>query len=691
MTKDYKQASEELIITSKDNNILDVNEILDDYEYIKDAIEDEDYIIEFPFANYFEEIIIDNKVVGFLTMLVFEENNKKLLNNIYIIPEYRGNKILYNVLKKYIKEDCKFFLYHPNHKIIDILLHYNLAIQSNGNIVLTSIPIMIDITFSIQNVDDGSNIKNYITSVYDTYISAALYRSLVDDKIVVSYYSMQHDSDDVYYRADKNRRNINEEYFENIVQELEENETKYQELLIEMIEEDTDEEYIINELVNNPAALESLYKILMEEGLISPEDIRNIKRQVEFELKEGIITKDTMATRIIFLANTKDLNLSLIRQMTKKDRNACPYCGNKIEDNNESCNMCGYTLSYKYLDEYLDEIEDEKNHEDDNMDYEDDEWDNEIEYEYRLDKSLGDMDEFDLRFYNVIEEMQYDSDLADQISFTADLEEINPIKLLKRVEESGYVSKYIIREYWNETCKDLKRKDLEYILNRYDQKVSGTEEELIKRIEDNIPLEEIEFNSLPSYANYDHTIYLLTPAGHEYLEENKQYDLYDRKLYSYHFNDYMNYLAKYPDSDLYQTTIKYLKEHEKEAVKKNSDFTYVEHIRVQAEIYKEIGKKEYFQALVRLFFTELNPLKVPDNLFFTDELINEDTIKKIKELIDEEDYSLKAELKKLYNNTKYQKTIPQKVVIKNIPRLLALDDLDELEEEWKDKYFKKMF
>ena len=72
---------------------LDVESILKkDYEYIYESILNEGFILENKLGDVFKEILFENKVVGFAFYELNSQTNF-VLNEIYILPEFRGNSL----------------------------------------------------------------------------------------------------------------------------------------------------------------------------------------------------------------------------------------------------------------------------------------------------------------------------------------------------------------------------------------------------------------------------------------------------------------------------------------------------------------------------------------------------------------------------------------------------------------------
>ena len=89
-------------------NTLDVSEILDEnYDYIVESMKNEGFSIKNPTCSLFKELVFENKVVGFCTYDYSRQFMTSALNNIYVIPQFRGNGLFLEELEKTMKEQNK--------------------------------------------------------------------------------------------------------------------------------------------------------------------------------------------------------------------------------------------------------------------------------------------------------------------------------------------------------------------------------------------------------------------------------------------------------------------------------------------------------------------------------------------------------------------------------------------------------
>ena len=136
---------------SNDNQQLLPDFLNQEYPEIYKSINDEGYIIEYPTFQSLKEIHFEDKVVGFITFNTFHIIPTDLvINECYIIPEYRGNNLLYNELFRFITTpNANFYLRNPNKALIKVLLKTGMAGKISDNLVVSYIKfvVMIDTVY----------------------------------------------------------------------------------------------------------------------------------------------------------------------------------------------------------------------------------------------------------------------------------------------------------------------------------------------------------------------------------------------------------------------------------------------------------------------------------------------------------------------------------------------------------------
>ena len=468
---------------------------------------------------------------------------------------------------------------------------------------------------------------------------------------------------------------------------------------------------------------------------ITKQEAMEIQNQLIDEYELGKVKDEGLVRRMLFLgSNEFDLNSLHKISLFMDDENACPYCGLELNNNSTSCNICGYNLEYEgepdeeiiteeEVKEFLSDIlvemgkmdketadilfnpentaayyEDDPmtssyNNPEDIFEFDEDDFYHNMDEDenqcYRLDPSHNcKWDTYDLCFYK---------SLADLYLFVENIEDIireNAVnfncedneKIFDELVANGYITKYVIPEFWEKTAENLTKKDLQDILRQSNLKISGNKKELIERIKENVDLEKIEYNSINSFKDFDYTIYLTTPKGEEYLEEYKYIDYFDCMVDEYHYDEFKTFIAG--RDDYLQATIDFLELHIEKALENENQHDYLTHLFNENFIYLQyMDDENYFKSLVRLFIAYLNPIDTDNNFFYCNNLIDTTTLEMIRKLNEENDYDIESIIVNEYSLLNHI-TVPLDELIKNLPTLLSKKTHKRLDNKWRKKYLK---
>ena len=347
-----------------DDYLLDF--IKENYSYIYNAIQEEKYEIEEKFCVAFHEVVYDDKVVGFYTYDYTSDDSEKLnINEFYVIPEYRGNKIFIDTLKDLIRvnEYDNVVLRNPPRLIIEILLENGLARKFSKNLVRTGIKLSTRLNQIIKNkklkkfyIDLPDEIchMTYLGNIYDLNInSIAFYDSLelftlYDEMMVLS---TPRRCDYQKYHLTKKIRNIDKRYVKNIYKnvlkswdELQE----FQQSVDNQFGKKKDEDFYLGSSDENLVLIEEL----MEESELSEESSLMIKEKIQQALDSNEISSDAILIRYHYLLDNPGKE-ALVTGSVKQGH--CPYC-NGLEFEQGVCISCGYNLFDKKIESIKQEL-----------------------------------------------------------------------------------------------------------------------------------------------------------------------------------------------------------------------------------------------------------------------------------------------------------------------------------------------
>ena len=324
--------------------------IKEKYPEIEKAMKKEKYIIEYQEFDNFNEIIKDDKIIGFFTTQTRIDNQINIiLNECYIIPEKRGQDILKDIIfsiKTY--PDMDIILRNPTRQLIKTLEHSGLAIPLEDGITYTIIK-LIDSTENIRYTQDKTLTKKaeYTTKLYDQNNSTMI--TINENKITVNkprksekekYNIEQHEIKKGYLN---NIKIINLEY----KQHMDTLELLYYSKQLEYM---TVDNYIGTEKELLPKTIEQLEKHqkTIKEG-------QKIRQKIQEALEENDITQETIYNRFMYLLEDEE------KEEKTEHTYTCPECNKKYNPQFKYCHNCGYNIYRLNMKEELMKLVDEYN------------------------------------------------------------------------------------------------------------------------------------------------------------------------------------------------------------------------------------------------------------------------------------------------------------------------------------------
>ena len=127
-----------MISAESDFDSMDTEEILKDYPYIIESMNNEEYYLENEMCFVFEELVYENKVVGFATFELHDQLTL-VLTECYVLPEFRGKQIFFNEICKMIFSAPQFGILQPTRNLVELLIDYSFAKKVNDDIVVSGI------------------------------------------------------------------------------------------------------------------------------------------------------------------------------------------------------------------------------------------------------------------------------------------------------------------------------------------------------------------------------------------------------------------------------------------------------------------------------------------------------------------------------------------------------------------------
>lgn len=375
---DYIKRSADKAMEFDLENTLNVDEFTSDailldfleknYPYIHQAIETEGYIIEEYTCPFFREVVYDGKVVGFYTFEYVSDIIKRLcINEFYVVPEYRKNKIFINTLKKLIAHSSydSILLRNPPRLVIDILLENGLAKQFSKNLVRTGLKLATRIKKVMRNKKLNKLLMytsyyeeqiTYLGNVYDTNLNSIVFNDTLhiltdfDDIAILSSPRM---CDNKKYNLAKKIKKVDKRYVKNVYKTIIKS---WDEL--EKFQENVDNQFMENVgidmylgTLDEPV---DLIHDLIEDDELNKGELESIRMKIEKALESNEISPDYILKRFYYLLDNKEKE-PIVTGNAKTGH--CPYC-DESEFEDGVCQECGYNLLDKRLEEIKKELAD---------------------------------------------------------------------------------------------------------------------------------------------------------------------------------------------------------------------------------------------------------------------------------------------------------------------------------------------
>ena len=192
---------------------LDVVNILrTDYDYLYDAISDEGIILKGLECNLFKEIVFDSKVVGFCSYDFSSEFITAALNNIYVLPEFRGNGLFLAELQKTMVEYNKPSIIEPTRLVVELLVKYGFASKISDTLVASSLEFIVPGNHVQSNSDYQK--EELSTHFYDLNICSSIHFLDIEKGIIA--YSSPLNYDIIHYDCLNKRKSMDDDYFTKI-------------------------------------------------------------------------------------------------------------------------------------------------------------------------------------------------------------------------------------------------------------------------------------------------------------------------------------------------------------------------------------------------------------------------------------------------------------------------------------------
>ena len=332
----YRQDDTAEVYLSEDN--MDVSEILSKcYGYICSSMLQEDFKIKSPKCNLFKELVFDGKVVGFCSYDFSREFMTAALNNIYVMPQFRGNGLLFKELKTTMVSYNKPSIVEPTRLIVELLIRYGFARMIDDDIVASAMEFIIPGEHVLSNMNYDSS-EELSTHFYDLKMCASIH--VLDFGQAHFAYSAPLNYDIIHYDCLEKRKGIDETYFKKTVDLFTENEEKLIEAVLELEDSLPVKTYTLEEIIGNDDELSPFIESLISDAHVTHEKALEIKHRLKEEYEAGMVLNESLLIRLAYLFERPPTPLIRLHS------DSCPYCCMPIDSHDSFCHFCGINLRY---------------------------------------------------------------------------------------------------------------------------------------------------------------------------------------------------------------------------------------------------------------------------------------------------------------------------------------------------------
>jgi hypothetical protein len=332
---------------------LDVVEILEKYYgYILDALREEGIILKAHECSLFKELVFENRVVGFCSYDFSRQFITVALNNVYVLPEFRGNGIFHEELLKTMKEHNKPSIMEPTRLVVELLIKYGLAKRISEGIVASSLEFIIPGNHVLSNAEYDSS-EELSTHFYDLDTCASIHFLDLENNRIAYSEPLNHDI--IHYDCMERRKVLDESYFDALRQIFISRDVEIMNVILDLEDSLPVMSYSLEDVVGEGDEFSPYIETLIDDAHITYDQALRIKQQITEEYEAGMILNESLFIRLAYLFGDR------VEPSIKSHSDVCPYCSMPIDSHDKFCHFCGLNLKYdpdEMFDSFMDYLSD---------------------------------------------------------------------------------------------------------------------------------------------------------------------------------------------------------------------------------------------------------------------------------------------------------------------------------------------
>ncbi len=339
------------VLFHNNNNIL-LNDVLDgDYPDISKAIKAEGYNLDFLNFDVFQEIMFENRAVGFMAFRRCPRtDNIYSITEAYIIPEFRGNNLLFeNLMDLLTFDNLVFYPRKPTRAFIGMLLKNGFAMELDSGFVMSYFKFMVDANHEIyKNPKIKRFYKNskgsipYKANLFDMNLCSVMFRDPILEVVkFTDFFALTEPRkyDLKKYKCRKKLKRVSEKYIDDKFEIWQDNAEEIEDFTQKKNEEIA-ERGLVKNRIGSEDKLNDDFMGALEEFNLGTADGLKIRSHIVDKLNSGELNEKSYYQRALYLMSHFEV---IDKQIGEYDESVevCPYCGADIPDFARSCLKCG--------------------------------------------------------------------------------------------------------------------------------------------------------------------------------------------------------------------------------------------------------------------------------------------------------------------------------------------------------------